>query len=54
MVDRWVLVDDQTHEVHPEGFETQKDAWRAAVELARAAKRSPYEWTMYKVEIPVR
>lgn len=53
MVDRWILIDDVNHTVHPEGFTSEKEAWRAQVELARAANRSPYEWTSHKVSFSV-
>ena len=54
MIERWILIDDALHEVHPEGFSTEREAWKAQVELARKHNRSPYEWSAHKVTFGVR
>lgn len=54
MIERWILTDDVTHEVMPDGYASQKEAWAAQVDLARKTGRSPYEWTAHKVTFDVR
>ncbi len=54
MVERWIVIDDRTHEVMPDGYASEKEAWAAQVALARKADRSPYEWTAHKVTFDVR
>lgn len=49
MVSRWILIDDATGKPEPEGYLSNKDAWKAAIELARKHNRSPYEWTAYEI-----
>lgn len=51
MIDRWIIVDDVTHEVHPEGASSEKEAWKIQRELAEKQNRSPYEWSAHKVSI---
>jgi hypothetical protein len=54
MITRWVLRDDTTNAVEPEGYASETEAWNAAVGLAQKANRSPYEWTAFEVSFEVK
>ena len=59
MIDRWILIRDGTGLPEPEGYVSEKEAWKAAVHLAREASTkftlvSPDEWTIYKITFEAR
>lgn len=53
MITRWVITNDETHEVFGVGFATEKEAWAAQVELAQKNNTSPYSYTAHPVTFEV-